>query len=327
MVQKWPFRDAQLLFKKRPWNHYFYSVFVCALFGPSCQKRENLDTQPKKKKIFTDNWKAHFEYFLFFLVFLVFFFFLGVLLFFLLCFFWGFKGHVRWPEGPPHLALNPPYLFFCFCFVFVLFCFFAFFFGGFKGQVRWPEGPPHLALNPPYLVFCLFTFLFSFFCSFPFFVFNRKKTCFPPKKGIFLFIFSVSLSFSLNLFWPPPFSLSLSLSLCFALVFLSSFLSFFFVFLFWLSFSFLFLSLFFVLSSVLLFLEKNNMKILNWNFFCSSKCSLFWVSCLVFSLKSLFLIFVFSLILSYVFCSTSLFLVSKNQVEKHQFWVKRRVAT
>ena len=82
---------------------------------------------------------------------------------------------MRWPEGPPHLALNPPYLFFL-CFVF---CFFVFvFFGGFKGQVRWPEGPPHLALNPPclfFVCFCLFVcffwggwggcFLFPFFAS------------------------------------------------------------------------------------------------------------------------------------------------------------------
>ena len=33
----------------------FIVFFGCALFGPSCQKRENLDTHPKKKKIFTDN--------------------------------------------------------------------------------------------------------------------------------------------------------------------------------------------------------------------------------------------------------------------------------
>ena len=25
-------------------------------------------------------------------------------------FFWGFKGQVRWPFGPPHLALNPLYI-------------------------------------------------------------------------------------------------------------------------------------------------------------------------------------------------------------------------
>ena len=69
-------------------------------------------------------------------------------------FFGGFKGQVRWPKGPPHLALNPPYLF---SFVFDLFfvCFFVllFVFGlleEFKGQVRLPKGPPHLAINPPY---------------------------------------------------------------------------------------------------------------------------------------------------------------------------------
>ena len=45
--------------------------------------------------------------------------------FFVLFFFGGLKGQVRWPEGPPHLALNPPY-FICFCF-FVFFCFLFFF--------------------------------------------------------------------------------------------------------------------------------------------------------------------------------------------------------
>ena len=168
----------------------FIVFFVCALFGPSCQKREILDTQPKKKKIFTDNWKAHFWVFFVFSCFFVFFFFLCFFwfcCFFCCVFFGGFKGHVRWPEGPPHLALNPPYLFFCFCFVFALFCFFLlFFFGGFKGQVRWPEGPPHLALNPPYLFFlfvffvCFLLVFFFLGASFPFFVFNRKKPVFRP---------------------------------------------------------------------------------------------------------------------------------------------------
>ena len=41
----------------------FYSVWGCTLFGPSCQKREILDIHPKKK-ILTDNWKAHFWVFL-----------------------------------------------------------------------------------------------------------------------------------------------------------------------------------------------------------------------------------------------------------------------
>ena len=85
------------------------------------------------------------------------------------------------------------FLFFCFCFffVFVLFVLFLLFcsFGGFKGQVRWPKGPPHLALNPPYFLF-VFCCFFSCFC---FFVFLKikKKTCFPPKKGIFVVNYSV----------------------------------------------------------------------------------------------------------------------------------------
>ena len=112
--------------------------------------------------------------------------------FFLLFFFGGFKGQVRWPEGPPHLALNPPY--------FICFCFFGFSFvffwggGGFKGQVRWPEGPPHLALNPPYFTcFCCCCFFFSFF-FFGFVVFAsvRKNLFSPLKMGHFLCIFSVS---------------------------------------------------------------------------------------------------------------------------------------
>ena len=49
-----------------------------------------------------------------------------------MCFFGGFKGQVRWPEGPPHLALNPPpdyHYFFCRVFfsVFVFVLFFWFF--------------------------------------------------------------------------------------------------------------------------------------------------------------------------------------------------------
>ena len=59
----------------------------------------------------------------------------------------------------------------------------------------------------------------------------EKKTLFspPPKKGhFFVFFLSVSLSFSLALFSPPPFSLSLSLCLSVFLFFLPSFLSFFF---------------------------------------------------------------------------------------------------
>ena len=158
--------------KKKGWNPYFYSVFGCTFSGPRCQKRQLLDTLSKKKKILTDNWKALFLVFLCFLLFLSwFFFFLFFLCCFLFCFFCffffvflgGFKGQVRWPKGPPHLALNPPYFF-----VFLLF--FVCFFGGFKGQVRWPKGPPHLPLNPPYLFFVFW--FFCFFLCFAFFVFS-----------------------------------------------------------------------------------------------------------------------------------------------------------
>ena len=86
---------------------------------------------------------------------------------------------MRWPKGPPHLALNPPYFF-----VFVFFVFFCFvFFGGFKGQVRWPKGPPHLALNPPYFLF-FWGFLFFFFALLSMFLID-KKPVFPLEKGIF----------------------------------------------------------------------------------------------------------------------------------------------
>ena len=48
----------------------------------------------------------------------------GGLFLFVLVFFGGFKGQVRWPKGPPHLALNPPFfVFFCFLFFCFLFCF------------------------------------------------------------------------------------------------------------------------------------------------------------------------------------------------------------
>ena len=61
---------------------------------------------------------------------------------FVFVYFGGFKGQVRWPKGPPHLALHPPYLF---SFVFGLLClfWFLFCFSFLKGlRVRWgcPKG-------------------------------------------------------------------------------------------------------------------------------------------------------------------------------------------
>ena len=160
LVQKWPFRDAHLLAKKkRPWNPYFYCVFWVRAFWAKVSKKGNFEKPPKKRKILTDNWKAIFWCFCcfflglpFFSFFCFFVWFCFVCLFFffafLVCFVGGFKGQVRWPKGPPHLALNPPYFFFCFCFLFFV-CFFLFFFcffleglrvrwGGPKGHLTWP---------------------------------------------------------------------------------------------------------------------------------------------------------------------------------------------
>ena len=160
--------------KKRPWNPYFYSVFLVRVFWAKVSKKGNFEKPPPKK-----NWliteKLIFGYFcsffwlLFFLVFL--FFLLFSLFFFCFCvFFGGFKGQVRWPEGPPHLALNPPSFFF-FCFFGCFFCF-LFFFGGLR--VRWGGPKGHLTWPLTLLIcFCcffilifVFGYLFCFFgCS------------------------------------------------------------------------------------------------------------------------------------------------------------------
>ena len=55
-VQKWPFRDSELFSTK--WvaeTPIFIVFFGGALFWPSCQKREILETHQKRKKILTDN--------------------------------------------------------------------------------------------------------------------------------------------------------------------------------------------------------------------------------------------------------------------------------
>ena len=230
---------------------------------------------------------------------------------------------MRWPKGPPHLALNPPYFFFCFflfCF-FLLVCF-LFSFWRVKGQVRWLKGPPHLALNPPYLFFFVVLFFLGFFLYSFFWLFNTKKPCVPPRKGHFC-LFSVFLFLSpLAFFGLPLFCFSLSVSLfCY---FLSFFLLVF-------AFCFLFVSCFCLFLCFAFFFA-----FVSWNkqhqqnsvaTFFSCNFFLFLVSCLVFSLKSLFLIFVSFLVFSSVVCSTSIFWFHKTQVEKHQFWVKRGVAT
>ena len=75
--------------------------------------------------------------------------FLFLFWFFFFCFFGGFKGQVRWPKGPPHLAPNPPYFIFFRFFVFVL-CFVFFCFLVFAFAIK--------ALFPPQKgIFCIFS--------------------------------------------------------------------------------------------------------------------------------------------------------------------------
>ena len=157
------------------------------------------------------------------------------------------------------------------------------------------------SLGPKPSLFIFFVF-FCFFFGFCFWLFNTEKNpCFSPRKGHFLFIFSVSLSFSLSPFGPPSFSVSLSQSLFFLLFFLSSFLS-----LFCLSFGSLFLSLFFFLSlsSLLFFHGRNNIKILNCKFFVCLKSFLFFKFPAFFLFQVPFSYLSSFLILSYVFCPT-----------------------
>ena len=166
-----------------------------------------------------------------------------------------------------------------------------------------------------FFVCFLFLFSFFFFASFPFFVFNRKKPVFPPKKGIFWFIFSVSLYFSLNLFWPPPFSLFFSVSL------FCSCLSFFLlVFLFWLSFSFLFLSLFFcsIFCAFVSWKEQHENIKLEFLFFIKMFSFLGFLSCFLFEISFPYLCF-FSWFWVMFFVQHHCFWFQKTQVEKHIF--------
>ena len=108
-------------------------------------------------------------------------------------------------------------------------------------------------------------------------------------------------------FFGLPLFLFLFLCLSVVLFFLPSFLSFFFA-----CFLFLvFVSFFPYLSSLLLFHEKKNIKIFKCKFFLKYFLFLL-VSCLAFLFQIPFSYLCLFLILSYVFCSTSMFLVSKR---------------
>ena len=180
------------------------------------------------------------------------------------------------------------------------------------------------SLGPKPSKFIYFLFFLVCCCSFPFFAlsYTEKNLVFPPKKGIFVYFLCFSFFLPLPFFGLPLFSIFLSLSLSASCPFFLSFLSFFFAF-----FCFLvFVSFFPFLSSLLLFQEKNNIRKIDVQ---SSSSSIFFflgfLSSFLFEIPFSSLCFFADLKLC--FCSTSLFWVSKNQVEKHQFLVKRGVAT
>ena len=181
--------------KKRPWNPYFYSVFGYALSGPRCQKKGNFQ-KPQKRKIWLTTEKLIFGIFAVF--YLGFFFCFFVCFFVFVFFFGGFKGQVRWPEGPPHLALNPPYFF-------IFWVFFVFWFLLYKKNLVFPLEKG---------IFCLFS-AFLFLSPLAFFdlpCFSFPVSLFSSFLSLFLLVFVFLLSFG-SLFW--------SLSLFFYLLWFS----------------------------------------------------------------------------------------------------------
>ena len=109
---------------------------------------------------------------------------LFVICFFCFCFvfcFGGFKGQVRWLKGPPHLALNPPYLF-IFLFFFGLSLFRSFLCFVIQKKPCFPPRKGHF-----WFIFeCLPLFLLRFFLASPFFNFSFS---------VYLFFFSFFPSF------------------------------------------------------------------------------------------------------------------------------------
>ena len=110
------------LFKVKNWsNCLFWGVFIFEHLILPAERRGFLKNKQKQKNtIFkVKNWSNflrnilgpvfnfNLDEFLTFRI-LSFLFFVG-----------GFKGQVRWPKGPPHLALNPPFFVF-FVFLFLL---------------------------------------------------------------------------------------------------------------------------------------------------------------------------------------------------------------
>ena len=218
---------------------------------------------------------------------------LGSVMWYVLFFFWflfgflfeGFKGQVKWPKGPPQLALKTlliSFVLFLFCFclfyfscwvLFVLLFLLLFYLEGFKGQVRWPFGQPHLTLKSSLVVFVVcFWFVFE----------RNQKTLFSPCKKVNFFFICFLLHFPDHSFFL-SLTFFLSYFLSYFVLFLSFFLAFFLSFSFSLS-PFLFPAFFVAFSSLLCSCILS--------FFLSLPLFLFFV-CLLFScLSFLALLFV-----------------------------------
>ena len=149
----------------------------------------------------------------------------------------------------------------------------------------------------------------------------EKNPVFPPRKGHFCLFLSVSLCVCLAFFLASPFFnfyFSVSLFLFFFLFLLVSFFAFF---------CFLvFVSFFPVLSSLLLFHEKNNIKILNYEVFLHQYFLFFWFPVLFF-FEIPFSYLCFLLIISYVFVQHQCILFQKNTSSKTPIFGQEGVGT
>ena len=157
-------------------------------------------------------------------------------------------------------------------------------------------------------------------CFFLSLLFNTKKPFFPLEKGMFCLLLSVSVSFSLAFFWPPPFQFLL-VCLTLVLVLFSFFLSFFILYCFLLVPCFcLFLSFSFFFAFVSWKEQHQNIKLQS--FSSSIVSSLFLVSCLFFfQIPFSYLCFFPDHNLSFLF-NINVFGFKKPKLKNTNFWSK-----
>ena len=222
------------------------------------------------------------------------------------------KGNFWTPPQKENLSDNWKAFFLVFLclFTFSFFCFFLFFF--LRATSLGPK---------PSLLILSYSFVFVFFFV-PFLsLLLIKKPVFPLKGALFVYFLCFSFFLPQPSLTSPFFCFSFSVSLscsCLSFFLLVILLCFLLVSCFCLFFIFL--------SSLLLLSEKNNMKILNCNLFFLQSFLFYMVSCFVFPFKSLFLVLVFFFLVMF-FVQHECFWFQNKQLKKHNFLVKRGVAT